>query len=119
MSFTPAATDAQPDCIPQPVDIARPRVPVITTWSESRQHPDPEIAATSAYKDEMMSWYVHQLVQLHAAELVPLLEAANAWLIAVPGGLYVFLPDRTYFPLDTLGPYMTLLPWKEPSETAH
>jgi hypothetical protein len=94
-------------------------IPVVTAWTELRKHLDPEIAAVSAYKDEMFAWYVHQLLHLHAGELIPLLEAAAAALLAQPGRLLVVLPDGTSSPLDALAPYLTLLPWKEPSETAH
>jgi hypothetical protein len=47
------------------------------------------------------------------------LEQAAAALLARPGQLFVVLPDGTFYPLDALAPYLTLLPWKEPSETAH
>jgi hypothetical protein len=117
MSSVVAASDTPPDAFTE--GFPRPRIPVVTAWTESRKHVDPEIAAASAYKDEMFAWYVHSLLHSHAGELIPLLEAAAAALLAHPGQLFVVLPDGTFFPLDALAPYLNLLPWKEPSETAH
>jgi hypothetical protein len=117
MNNVVATTETHSDIFTE--DRPRPRIPVVTTWTESRNHLDPEIAAASAYKDEMFAWYVHSLLHLHAGELIPLMEQAAAALLARPGQLFVVLPDGTFYPLDALAPYLTLLPWKEPSETAH
>lgn len=96
---------------------------VVTPWSAAVEQEDEAEASQRCARDQLFRASVIRAIVVNAGWLVPLLTAAGATVVAMPGkAFYAFLDQSTRTELveiPNLGDALLLLPWRVENETAH
>lgn len=95
------------------------RLIVLTSWTRPLPEEDDEKEADRLTRDQLFRAAVVSALRTYAPWLVPLLVAAGATVIAMPGRAYYLSFEEgsaQLIEIPNLGNALLLLPWAEPGE---
>jgi len=92
-------------------------LPVATPWSELNLSEDERLLPMDPIRHELFRRLALDATRTLYPWLLPILEAAGARVLAVPGQFLIELPGPTWLEIPALSAQLVLLPWCE-GETA-